>query len=273
MKKILCFIAFAAALCACDKMNSRYLTQFTPFVADLSVKSSLDAETGIVSWSEGDRIKVYNGKQESIFEYDPESGLFKTGDNFERTGEYQAVYPAEIASLDGSNYRIDIKDEQTASLGKVDKLPLYLWRVRDDVFKFKSIGGVAKLQLGGSGVALYEAPLTKVVFTSTGNPVAGQARLVKDGIEFDSGVQTLTVNCPEGFTVTTPVYMFLPAHKYPMGSNVEFHFSDGKVINSETIMGIVPQSGMVKSYGIEITADFFGPIEEYGDGGSIDGKY
>lgn len=276
MKRITGIIILSMLLAACDKLGSdSYLTEFPAVVADFTLKSSLSPETGAFSWEEGDRIKVYNGEDEAVFSYDPDKGRFITDKNhFEKTGEYQAVYPADIADVVDGSFVLHLPASRNAGTSLVDKVPLFLWKVRDGLFKFRSVCGVAKLQLVGSGVALYESSLTKVEFISTGGFVSGDGRLGKDGsLSMESGSRTLTVDCPEGMSVGSPVYLVLPAQKYPMGSKARFHFSDGKILESETSMGIVPRSGMIKSYEIEITADFFGPLEDFEDGGSLDDKY
>ena len=151
---------------------------------------------------------------------------------------------------------------------------MYLWRQSEEGFRFRSILGKVRVALVGSGTALYDAPLSEVVFSSTGLPPCGRAAVGKDGsLSFEESSQTFIVKCEEGMTVRTPAVFKLPAHKYPMGSSITFRFADGKELTTETIMGIVPRRGMTKAYDLEITADYFGPLEEYEDGGSIDDHF
>lgn len=274
MKKILYFVILAAAVCSCSK-ESRYLTEFTATVEDFTVKSAVDSETGVFSWNEGDRIKVSNGSHEAIFSYDLKSGKFVSDSGLERTENYSAVYPADAGTFESGAIRILFADKQKTDGKAIQGIPLYLWKVRGEVFKFKSIAGVARICLIGGGTALYEAPMKKLVFTSTGNPVAGGGVFnpADASIAMNGGSQSLTVECDPSMTVSSSVFMVLPAQKYPMGSKVEIYFEDGKVLESETIMGIVPRSGMIKSYEIEVEADFFGPLEDYEDGEDLDNRY
>ena len=269
------FFALAVLLTACSKFGQDgLLTEFSAVVSDFSVKSALDPETGGFSWKSGDKIRVYNGENDAVFSYDADRDLFVVSEgSLAKTGSYKAAYPADLVSFSDGICTLSLPDSQNAAEA-ADRIPLYLWKVRDGVFKFRSICGVARLQLVGSGLALYEAPLTKVVFTSTGGFVSGSGPVGGDGsFSISSGGKTMTVNCPDGMTAGSPVFLTLPSQKYPMGSKVSFYFSDGKVVESATIMGIVPRPDMIKSYELEITADFFGPLEEFEDGGSLDDNY
>ncbi len=269
------FFALAVLLTACDKFGQDgLLTEFPAVVMDFAVKSALDPDTGGFSWQDGDLVRVFNGDNDAVFKYDADRDLFVVSEGaLAKTGSYQAGYPADLFSFQDGVCTLSLPDTQVASK-VVDRMPLYLWKVRDGVFKFKSICGLAKLQLVGSGLALYEAPLTKVTFTSTGGFASGSGTVGKDGVfTIASGEKTMTVDCPDVMTAGSPVFLTLPSQKYPMGSKVSFFFADGKVVESVTVMGIVPRPDMIKSYELEITADFFGPLEDFEDGGSIDDKF
>lgn len=274
MKKTIVTISAALMLvflssCTKDGIGN-VISEFVPYVEKLTVKSEVLPE-GEYVFADGDKVLVTNGKDVSEFIYDSESGKFKTSTPLARTETMQAVYPSAMAEVNNGEISVNLPSSVTVSNGSVAGYPLYLWRVRGETFKFKSFCGIARIRLVGSGTALYEEPLTKVEFTSTGNPCSGSAALRPDGsLEFRStSGQTLEVICGEDTDVRSDIYLTLPAHKYPMGSRISFYFADGKVATSETIMGIVPRNGMIKTYEIEVTADFFGPLEDYDEGGSI----
>lgn len=241
-----------------------------------SVLTSFSAETDIESWywKDGDVIRFSNGKQTSDYYYDAVSEKFKSDKPIEKTDNLQGFFPAERADFLNGGLRLSLPAEQSAITEDRPSLPMYFWKNVNDVLRFKSLLGVVKLSLSGSGTALYEGVMTDLVFSSVGNPVCGTATVGSDGsITLSDAAQELKVVCPEHADVRSTVEFLLPAQKYPMGSKVVFHFSDGKSVEAETIMGIVPRRGMVKSYEIEITSDFFGPLEEYEDGGSLDDKF
>lgn len=265
MKRIYYILILAIFLVAsCDKENSG--TSLKSFTAET------DSESW--TWSVGDVIRVSNGKSTSDYSYDEASGKFVTDTPLEKSGDIQAIYPATSAEFAGDHFQMEIPNEQHASLADIEKRPLYLWKAKDGVFRFKSLFGVVKISLTGSGTALYESDLEEVVFVSTGNPVCGTASISGNGdLTLSSPSQELKIVCPEGTGVRNSVFFMLPAQKYPMGSKLRFTFADGKSFESETIMGIVPRRGMTKAYEIEVTSDFFGPLEEYEDGGTIDDKY
>lgn len=249
---------------SCDKENS-----------GTSLKS-FTAETGLESWtwSASDVIRVSNGKSTSDYSYDEASGKFVTDSPLDNSGDFQAIYPASSAEFAGDHFQMALPREQYASLEDIAKVPLYLWKAKDGVFRFKSVLGVVKISLTGSGTALYESSLKGLVFISTGNPVCGTASIASNGdLTLTDSSQEVNIICPEGTGVRNSVFFLLPAQKYPMGSKLRFNFADGKSLESETIMGIVPRRGMTKAYEIEVSSDFFGPLEEYEDGGTIDDKY
>lgn len=225
-------------------------------------------------WKSGDAIRVSNGRDIADYLYDESKGLFIADKPLDNTDMLQAVFPADIAVFSEGKLLISLPEEQTAVKEDDLRLPLYLWKAKDGVLRFKGLLGGVKLSLSGSGTALYESSLVDVEFHSTGNPVCGNASVGTDGnLAFEKSSKTLRILCPDGYNVRSNVCFMLPAQKYPMGSRITFHFADGKTIESETIMGIVPRRGTIKAYEIEITSDFFGPLEEYGEGGSIDDKF
>lgn len=256
---------------SCSKEgNGSMLSEFTPYVETFSFKSEIGSD-GEYVFNDGDRALVSNGSRVSEFVYDSASGKFRTSSPIPRTDAMQAVYPASAAEFKGGRFSVNLASTVSISASSVQEFPLYLWKVRDDVFKFRSFCGIARLKLEGGGTALYEAPLTKVIFTSTGNPCCGTAELATDGsLQFTSPGQTLEVICGEGMDVRSEICLTLPAHKYPMGSSVTFQFADGRSMTAETIMGIVPRSGMIKTYSIEVTADLFGPLEDYEEAGPLE---
>lgn len=265
MKRFYYILILAFCLVAsCDKENSG------------AALKSFTAETGLESWawSTGDVIRVSNGKSTSDYTYDEATGKFVTESPLENSGIFQAIYPASGAEYTGDHFQMVLPKEQYASLEDITKGPLYLWKAKDGVFRFRSLLGVVKISLTGSGTALYESPLRELVFISSDNPVCGIASISNNGeFALSDPSQEVKIICPEGTGVRNSVFFLLPAQKYPMGSKLRFNFADGKSFESETIMGIVPRRGMTKSYEIEVTSDFFGPLEEYEDGGIIDDKY
>jgi len=270
---IVSFIFMAFTAVSCNKADAGMISEFTPYVEDYSVKSVL-SDAGQYVFQTGDRMLVTDGSNVSEFVYDEKTQKFKTDSPIPKSNSMQAIYPASIAKFENGKMVVNLPSSINVSQGQVADFPLYLWKIRDDVFKFKSFCGVAKIQLGGSGTALYDASLTKMVFSSAGNPCCGKATVAPDGtLDFISPSQQLEASCESGMTVRSAIYLALPAHKYPMGSKVSFQFSDGKEVVSETIMGIVPRSGMIKTYEIEITSNFFGPLEDYETGGSLDKHY
>jgi len=277
MKKFNCLftailILLSAASCGKDGFGGR-ISEFIPYVEDFSVKSAITSE-GAYIFEQGDEMLVTNGKDQAVFSYDAESGKFRTSSPIVNNGSLQAVFPASAASVSDGRIIVNLPSRTQVYEDIVPDFPLYLWKIRDNVFKFKSFCGVAKLSLTGSGLALYDAALSKVGFVSTDNPCCGKVAVGSDGtFEFIEQEQTLEVSCEEGMDAKSDIYLILPAQKYSMGSLVRFEFTDGKKIESRTIMGIVPRSGMIKTYEIEVTADFFGPLEDYEEGESIDDKY
>lgn len=268
MERLLSFISVMALLLlsACDKGDSKGpISSFNAIIEDYSDE---------FTWGNGDAIRVSNGSSVSDFIFDSSAGIFKTDKAMSLSDNLQAIYPASSAEWSGEGFSVVVPEEQVATRNGDVSIPMFLWRQSEEGYHFRSLYGKVIISINGSGTALYDAALSEVIFTSTGNPVCGMATVSKDGtLSFSQGSQTLKIKCGEGMTVNTPIVFMLPGHKYPMGSRITFKFADGKTIESETIMGIVPRRGMTKTYGVEVTADFFGPLEEYEDGGSIDNNY
>lgn len=268
MKRILSVLSLVTLLLlsSCNKED--------PKGSISSFKAIIEDYSEVFTWNNGDAICVSNGSSVSDFTFDDSAGLFMADNAMSASDHLQAIYPASSAEWEGECFRVIVPEKQVATQNGDVSIPMFLWRQSEDGFRFRSLYGKVIISINGSGTALYDAALSEVVFTSTGNPACGIATVSKDGtLSFSQGSQTLTIECGEGMNVHTPIVFLLPCHKYPMGSKVTFKFADGKTIESETIMGIVPRRGMTKAYGIEVTADFFGPLEEYEDGGSLDNNY
>ena len=195
-------------------------------VAEGDTRTSLDAERGVVCWSEGDRVAVVeNGRNVSVSEdaVIDDSGRASFTARFEsnlldKFFTYDAIYPAEsvnVASLNGDVIEYALPAVQYPSSSSFDPAADILISQRERhllqpsmlAMRFKRMVAIGELRLEGLEGAMVE----RVSITVEGATLAGvnsvdlsSGEVVGYGVKDAS--QCITVEYAEPQSVDAPIY-------------------------------------------------------------------
>lgn len=254
MKKSLLLIsalALAWLLTSCKKKDDAPLTE-TTFKASIeksngnALKTALDPSNGNVLWNEGDKIRVYNGNEETaVFTLTDGAGttegMFATSEAFEMIPPFKVVYPFD-ASYDGSKATFELPDTQSITdIQSFEKgiFPMIAYS-SDNNLSFKNLCGGLGIRLKGLGAHVSSIRLTskktddklsgiyEITDITAANPELTPANS-------SSASNSITINCD--ITLTTAAkcfYIVLPTGTLSEGFTIDVYDGNELLISKET---------------------------------------